>query len=177
MFKKLIAILAITSLVSVSAAVPQQSLTRAMNDFNYAVSVEWNQIDTDFYDQAVTKLQKEVAKLTNAGMSNKEVIEQFLSTFKSNQAKAEVQAILNTIKIGDMDEATMIDFIASRVQATRAEGASYMGRLGPGEIVLVIGFIIAISVGMYLHFSNTGNDGEDNGSGCKSLEKTIPECP
>ena len=145
MMKKLIAALAIFSLVSVSAAVPQQTLTQAINEFNFAVTVEWNQVDSDFYNKAVKKFRVQVIALTKAGMTNEQVI---TGVLKNTKITNEIKSLLNIVNAEEMTKREAVNFVLGQVSTNHNTGASFAGRRRRNRIIagILVGIIITIII-------------------------------
>ena len=172
MLKKLIALFAVFSLVTVSASVPVSNLKQAVDDFNFAVTVEWDQQDTRFYNQAVDDFKRSVESLSEEGMTNDQIINGILLSVKNKKQAAELQRMVGLLRSEDMTKSEVADFIAQKVRLTQDEGASYQGgRHGGGlKMLLVIGILVGISIYLINEHDNDDDDshhgGGHGGDGC-----------
>lgn len=157
MLKRLIAITAIFSLVTVSAAVPQQNLARAIQEFNFAVTVEWNQIDSKFYNKSVAKFRQEIKDLSAQGMSNEAIIAGVLKNLKNETIAADIKSLLAVVDSEKMNQDEALNFVVDQVRTTSVTGASFNGRR---RKLVMAGLLVGLAIALILVFCN--DDDEDD---------------
>lgn len=167
MLKKLIATLATFSLISVSATLPVNNLQRAIDEFNFAVTVDWDQQDLTFYNKAVNDFKRSIEDLSKEGMTNDEIIRGVIDSVKNKKQAAELQRMVGLLRSNDMTKSEVINFIAQKVRLTQGEGASYQGgRDGHGmKMLLVIGILVGISIYLVRDHDEDG-ESDHGGNGC-----------
>ena len=144
MIKKIFALFAIFSFLTVSAAVPQQNLKNAVNNFNYALTVEWDQKDTGFYDQTVKNFKDTILKFSKDGMTNKEIITSVLSSIKDRRLAQDVLQQIEIINTEEMTAEETIEFVSDKISATQTEGSQFIGRTTFVKHLLILGIVAAI---------------------------------
>lgn len=117
-----------------------QELEATMNDYQYALSVEWNQKDQAFYDAKTQEFFSKIDRLIKEeGLTQEEIIA-FASTKSKN--KALVDAI--KLKASLFKNASAEDLSALVAQASKemyAKGASWNGEV----IMPVLGVLVVVA--------------------------------
>lgn len=161
MIKKLITVLAIFSLITVSASVPQQNIKNAINDFNFSITVEWDQKDMIFYEAAVAKFQAELIALSKAGMNNKEIVESVLKNIQNKKVTDDLKNILTVIDVEKMSPIEAVEFARHHVQTSQIEGANFIGRRVSRKGLLIIAVVIALTTALIITAVNLHNEREE----------------
>lgn len=143
MLKKLIALPMILALFIVeSHAVTQNGLKAAFDNLNYALTVEWNQTDKDFYSAQMDKFSSELTKLQDAGMTNQELVNFAVSQMKDQGVAKDVETALNMVQINKMSKSEAQRYVTDVMNKSYNQGASWNGGVG-GAILLIL--IIAVA--------------------------------
>lgn len=139
MFRKLISVFLIFSVLSFSAqAGPQAGLKEAFDDLNYALTVEWDQVDPAFYQAQTQKFYLELKSLRNDGLSDNDLLAFVKSKITDQEQLAEIENVLNLINTQKMSHAEATELILSLNLSQK--GASWNGVIyvlgGVGVLVM-----------------------------------------
>lgn len=123
-----------------------QELEKALDDYHYALSVEWDQQDQAFYDAQTKDFYSKMASLIQSGLSQEEVLT--VIGKKVNNPKL-VEAL--KLKAALMSKATSAEELAKMVKESTSDmysqGASWNGQaIVPVVIGLLVVGVIAYSV-------------------------------
>lgn len=123
-----------------------QELEKALDDYHYALSVEWDQQDQAFYDAQTKDFYSKLASLIKAGLSQEEVLT--VIGKKVNNPKL-VEAL--KLKAALMSKASSAEELAKMVKESTSDmysqGASWNGQaIVPVVIGLLVVGVIAYSV-------------------------------
>lgn len=120
--KFIIALLLIPQLALASVA---PTLKEVMDDFNYSVTVEWDQQDQKFLEEKTQKLNHDIQVLIENGLTKEEIVE--------------VSGLdMNVEAIDFKNPAEVANYV--RTHQTAAKGASWNGD------VLAIGVVVGLAV-------------------------------
>lgn len=125
------------------------ALERAMDDYHYSLSVEWDQQDQNFYD---VKTKEFFSKLETLIKSEGLTKEQIMSLVGK---KANGQEVVNALqlKLSLLEHGSSAEDLASMVQDASkdfyAQGASWNGRV---VFPVVIGLLVAAVIGYTIWF-------------------------
>lgn len=156
MFKKMMSLMLVCALFTVSAqATTQNGLKAAFDELNYALTVEWDQQNKDFYVEQMKTFKKKVNELQAQGLSNKEMIEFAKSQVKNKKLAAELDTAFSMISINRMDGEKASEYLVDLVKKSYSTGASWNSDagllIGVGLLLVVIGVAVAaggsVSVG------------------------------
>jgi hypothetical protein len=109
-------------------------LKQAIDEYYYAITVEWNQKDEEFLEQQNEVLNTKISLLMKDGISIEDLKEAFPS-LNINKIEHDL------LQVNTKDQSSINEFI-KKTQAEYKKGASWNGE--------VIGAGIAIAVGIYL---------------------------
>jgi hypothetical protein len=141
MFKRIsVLLVAMLIFTTNSFAASQSGLKEAFNEFNYSVSVEWDQKDKAFYDQQVKKLQAEMQVQQANGVTNADLVQFVISESKNESLKKDLSLVLLQMKINQMSQAEALAIVKDKLNKTYAEGASWSGR---GDQI-IIGLVVVL---------------------------------
>lgn len=139
MFRKFISLFLILSVFSFSAqAGTQAGLKEAFDELNYALTVEWDQQDSAFYEAQTEKFYHELKSLRDEGLSDADLLAFVKSNISNQEQLAEVENVLNIINTQKMSHAEAAELIVSLNLSQK--GASWNGVIyvlgGVGVLVL-----------------------------------------
>lgn len=144
MFKKLFAFSMIFCFLVVNAnAVTNNNLKAAFDELNYALSVDWDQKDQDFYKSQMDKFNSTLSALQAQGMTNQEMIDFTLSQLKDAKAQKDLQTALTMVQINRMGAKEAQKYVTDVMNKSYSRGASWGGEVIVGAIVLVL--IVAVA--------------------------------
>jgi hypothetical protein len=115
----------------------------AIENFEYARSVEWDQKDQDELKRIYGELEANMAQLSSQGFGKKDLID-----YLSKEAKiSEIQKLLIVQKIEMLDfstltQAQLIDVYQSIIGATSHHGASWAGSIDLEVVAEVAAYVV-----------------------------------
>lgn len=148
----------------VGASTNAETLRAAMDDFNFAVNVEWDQKDQAFYDAQIVRFQEALNVLSAQGMTQKEMLTEAQALVKDSRTAAELQKTLQLIEANNLSSTETKKLVMEMIAQSQSRGANWSGdfayAVGPlVALVLVIALVVGASGG-----SSCGGEGQ-------------PECP
>lgn len=144
MFKKLTAFAMIFCFLIVNAhATTNNGLKAAFDELNYALTVEWDQKDQEFYKSQMEKFNSTLNSLQKSGMSNQEMIDFTLSQLKDENMKKDLKTALMMVQINQMNQKEAQKYVTDVMNNSYSRGASWGGEIIVGAIVLVL--IVAVA--------------------------------
>lgn len=148
MFNKIITFVLAFSIFTVSAmANTHDGLKAAFDEFNYAVTVEWDQKDMSFLEAKKFELTQEITALENQGMTRHELITFVKSQLKDANLVQSLDSVLEAVSLNKMTPQDAQDFMIQAMSKTPATGANWNGViiLTPiGLLILVLVIIIVV---------------------------------
>lgn len=144
MFKKLTAFAMIFCFLIVNVhATTNNGLKAAFDELNYALTVEWDQKDQEFYKSQMEKFNSTLNSLQKSGMSNQEMIDFTLSQLKDENMKKDLKTALMMVQINQMNQKEAQKYVTDMMNKSYSRGASWGGEIIVGAIVLVL--IVAVA--------------------------------
>jgi hypothetical protein len=150
-------ILALAFMTTASAShIGAHAIKATLDEFNFAITVEWDQKDQSFYQAQVAKLQRELSDLRDQGVTNAEIIDVAVSTVKDQKLAQEMKAILNVVEVNKLSAEQAQSMVLEAAKKSSAQGASWSG-----DAWLWIGPIIAVAliIAVFSGGSSSGNSG------------------
>lgn len=144
MFKKFFAFSMIFCFLIVNAnATTNNGLKAAFDDLNYALTVDWDQNDQNFYKSQMEKFNTTLNSLQKQGLTNQQMIDFTLSQLKNENMKKDLQTALTMVQINRMSEKEAQKYVTDVMNKSYSQGASWGGEVIVGAIVLVL--IVAVA--------------------------------
>ncbi len=147
MFTRLMTLVLAFSLFSMSAmATTQDGLKTAFDEFNYSVTVEWDQKDPSFFEAKKLELSQAIASLEAEGMTREELITFTKSQIKDASVLKDLNTALEAVSQNTMTSAQAQEFMMKSIKAT--QGASWDGAviiLTPIGVVILLLIIIIVA--------------------------------
>ena len=129
-----------------------QELERHMDDYTYALSVEWDQKDQAFYEAQTKNFFEKMSKLINEqGLSNAEVLKMVEAKTKNKAALEALKLKLSVLSKGASTE-ELVKIVKDSSKDLYSQGASWNG-----EVVfsVVIGLVIVGALAYSIWWSAT----------------------
>jgi hypothetical protein len=146
--KNLFTLFLTLSLFSTSAMANGTSgLAAAYDDFNYAITIEWDQSNQAFYQLQKDTLTNHIAELQNNGLTKAEMFDFVISRIKNKKTAAEVTQLFQLIDTDQLSESQTIEMIDSIQNSAYESGASWSGRttlVSVGALVLIGVVVLAV---------------------------------
>lgn len=138
----------VCALFTVSAqATSTNGLKAAFDELNYALTVEWDQENKDFYVEQMKKFRGKVEKLQAMGLSNKELIEFAKSEVKNKKIAAELETAFTMISLNKMSAEESSEYLVNIIKNGYSTGASWNSDagllIGVGLLLVVVGIAVA----------------------------------
>lgn len=144
MFRKLVMLSMVFCLFIVQAnAATHNSLKSAFDELNYALTVEWDQTDRNFYESQMNKFSATLETLQANGMTNAELVDFAVSQLKDEGAQKDLRTALSMVKINNMTQSEAKRYVTDVMNKSYNRGASWGGEVVVGVVVFVL--IIAIA--------------------------------
>ncbi|MBA2405895.1 MAG: hypothetical protein H0V66_14050 [Bdellovibrionales bacterium] len=148
MFKRIITLVIALSIFSVSAmANTHDGLKAAFDEFNYSVTVEWDQKDPAFLEAKKLELTQTISALEAQGMTRLELITFVKSQIKDASIIKNLDAVLEAVSLNQMSAQDAQNIMIQAMENSPATGANWHGAiyLTPvGLLVLVLVIIIVV---------------------------------
>ena len=148
MFLKILTFVLACSIFSASAmSNTKHGLKTAFDEFNYAITVEWDQKDPAFLEARKLELMQSISALEAEGMTRLELIEFAKSQLKDAALIKNLDSVLEAISLNKMTTEEAQNFMIRAIGNSQSQGANWNGViiLTPvGLLILVL--IIAVVV-------------------------------
>lgn len=152
MFSRLMSFMLCCAIFTVSAqATSQNGLKAAFDELNYALTVEWDQNNKDFYMEQMKTFKNKVSELQALGLSNKELIEFAKSEVKDKKLAAELDTAFSMISLNRMKGEQASEYLVNIIKKGYSTGASWNSDaaiwIGVGLLLVVVGIAVAAGGG------------------------------
>lgn len=129
-----------------------QELSGAFDEYQYALTVEWDQKDKSFQEAQTKAFFQKLSLLMSEGLTQKEVLAMAESKMANKEALAALQAKLTVLNRFESPE-ELAKFLSQNSKEFYAKGASWNGSVDPMTALIVIG--VAALIGYAIWFSVT----------------------
>lgn len=130
MFKKLIAMMMVVSIFTVSAhATTQNGLKAAFDELNYSLNVEWDQKDKEFYSREMKKFTETLLGFQSKGLTNAQLVEFVKSEVKNEKVSRDLETAFNMIAINKMSSEEASKYMVETMKKSYSAGASWNGEV------------------------------------------------
>ena len=169
MFKRLSTLLLAFAFVTTASAstVGAHSIKAAIDEFNFAVTVEWDQQDQAFYQAQMKKFLANLNTLCAQGATTAEIIDVAVSTIKNEKLALEMKSILELIEVEKLSVEEAQAMLLEATKNSSSTGASWSSDawvwIGP---VLGIAVLLALLSGGSSNGSTTTDPGTNPGYTC-----------
>lgn len=129
-----------------------QQFERALDEYHYALSVEWDQKDIKFQEQKTDEFFKEMQNLMSAGGLTPEEITSVLEKKMNNKAAVEAMKLKLSLMGGIRSPEEFSKIVRESSSEFYNRGASWNGRV---IIPVAVVFVIVAAVGFAVWWSGT----------------------
>jgi hypothetical protein len=145
--KKIFALMMVLSIFTVNAhAVSQGGLKAAYDELNYALTVEWDQQDKEFYNAQMKSFMSTIRELQAKGLTNAQLVEFAKSEVKDARVAKDLETAFNMISINKMTGEEASKYMMETMKRSYSSGASWNGDV---LIYAAVGLLlIAVAVGV-----------------------------
>lgn len=148
MLSKLISFFLILVTITVHAnASAHNGIKAAFDELHYALSVDWDQKDPDFYNTQSEKFRQELKKLQDQGVSQQEILNILLSEVQDKKLVRDIETTFSLISINALQPDEAEAQIKNLIDRTYKKGASWSGSsviLGMALTVAIVAVVVLI---------------------------------
>lgn len=128
---------------SLFAATSQKGLKQIIDEFHYAVSVEWDQEDREFL---ALKKEEMIAAIQKSGLNTDNIIAEISTLLKKNSSKEAFASMVEQYELGLLKEKEVIEQIRNIVIADYANGASWAPPTGRDVLMFMAPIVIFAAI-------------------------------
>lgn len=145
--KKLTALLLLLclSLNTFAASGSIQELSNAIDDYQYAMTVEWDQKDKAFQDTQMKILSEKVSALVAQGMSEEEILALFEAKM-GNKINLSALKLKVSLMPKSMGPKQIMDAVMKNPEDFYSRGASWNGSIFQDETFLILAGVAAVLI-------------------------------
>lgn len=144
MLKKISIMMLSFILLSVQAnAGTNNSLSQAIEELNYSLTVEWDQKDQKFYDKKMKDFASTIAELQESGLTNQQLVDHVIAQIKNKNLAKDVETTFNMIQLNKMSPLEARNTMKELMDHSYNQGASWTG--GVAEGIVVVAFLGAVA--------------------------------
>lgn len=119
---------------SVVASAHAHDFKAAVDEFNFKISVLWDQEDKAFYLDAVKEFESKLNELKSSGLTNEDAFEVIAANLNNEQAKKEMLEFMQTISQQDLTEGELVNLIKDYSVSLQSTGANFNGSESIGNV-------------------------------------------
>lgn len=146
----------------------QSGLKAAFDEMNYALTVEWDQKDKDFYTEQMKTFMNKLRELQAKGLTNEQLMEFAKSEVKDAKVAKDLETAFNMISLNKLSAEDASKFMVDTMKRSYNVGASYQG--SAVYILAAVG-VLFIAAAIVL-----GATGTFSGSYCSDVYVCDTEC-
>lgn len=135
------------SLNSFAATGTVQELSRAMDEFEYSMNVEWDQKDKNFQLKEMNKFLARTQELLDGGLSKEEIQAHMSKRTKRTKASEALELKMKLSNVTTAKE--LVDFMSQNSKGMYSQGASWNGGVDLTTVGLIAGTVLLIAVLLY----------------------------
>ncbi len=161
MIRKLITLMMVLSIFTVQAhASTHNGLKAAVDEMTFALTVEWDQKDPEFYEATMNVFRLRVAELQRQGLTHTQLLDLAKAQVKDARFARDLDTAFSVITVNRLSEEEAMNHVLATMKRSYGKGANWTG---DPTIALLIGFVIvAVIAGLIL--ANIGGKKEDKPS-------------
>lgn len=140
MFSFLLLISTTVEAASISA------LKAIVDEFNYAVTVEWDQQDKKFYEMEVQKFKQALRELENNGLTREEMAEFLVIEMNDERLAQEIRSSMALVDNNKLEAELAHRQLIENIKQTYEQGASWRGEY---TITIIGGALLVVSLAIF----------------------------
>ncbi|HXH76590.1 MAG TPA: hypothetical protein VNJ08_16580 [Bacteriovoracaceae bacterium] len=181
MFKKLITLIMVFTITTVSAqASTQAGLKAAFDELNYSLTVEWDQKDQTVYQAQMKGFQATLNTLKAEGLTNAQLIAFVKTEVKNEKVARDLETAFNMIQINKMSTTEASNYMVETMQKSYNTGASWSGAgsvvVGVVVIAIIVGVLVASGAASAIANTECGYSNYHCGTSCDGLNCDANYC-
>ena len=166
-FKKMMTIFMVFAIFAVQAhASTHDGLKAAFDEMNFAVTVEWDQKDKNFYEAQLKKFTTTVRELQKKGLTNAEMIAFAKSHVKDAKVAKDLDTAFSMITINKMNSEEASKYVIDSMKSAYSSGASWTG----SGVLYVAAALLLVALAVGVANGNVSGGGYGNGGGGYCVE-------
>ena len=118
-------LLAFSLLSGQAMATSNNGLKAAFDDLNYALEVEWDQVDANFHKAQTDLFEDRIRQLHKQGLTNSEMMDFALSEIKDQKVRLEVSELFMLVNANKLSEVRALEIVQSLRENSSASGANW----------------------------------------------------
>lgn len=164
MLSKILTVFLIFAFVGqVSASPEKNALKNLFDEYNYSLTVEWDQKDKEFYRRETSLLIERIKELQNQGLTNSELINQAVLSINDEKVSNEIKSLIGLLDSNKLSFEETTSLIKKAMNNSQQSGASW--NEDTAAKIWVSFLIVAISTAIILTIINSdGSDEPDDSS-------------
>jgi hypothetical protein len=143
MFKRLMTIMLVCSVLASQAMARPQELRQAFNELNYALNVEWDQVDQDFYAASTNQFMAAIQQLA---LTPEQLIEFIQSEITDQRLALDVSTALHVIDLKKFSPAEAAEYMQRTLESNLQTGASWHGSATVRVMKALVVYAVAVVV-------------------------------
>ncbi len=145
-----------------TASFASTGVKEAVQDLNYALNVEWDQKDANFYSSQMNLFRERLQSLNLKGHSKKTLIAEALSAAPSSAFKANLEMNLAQVNLDQMSDSEIQNLLVKIANNSSAKGASWNGSAAMVmPALIVIGLLVLVVLAVNADKNSTAGEGTD----------------
>jgi len=161
--KKFVTIMMVFAIFAVQAnATAHEGLRAAFDEMNFAITVEWDQKDKNFYEAQLKKFTTTVRELQKKGLTNAEMIEFAKSHVKDAKVAKDLDTAFSMITINKMNSEEASKYVIDSMKRAYSSGASWTG----SGVLYVAAALLLVALAVGVANGNVSGGGNGGGGYC-----------
>lgn len=150
MLKKILMTLLTLVIFCQQTAFAGSGLSEAIDELQYALTVEWDQKDQKFYEESIQKFQNKLTVLEAQGQDRTQMFEEVMSKIKNETLKKDMRLMSSLLVTKIMSEKEAVKFVQESMKKSYSQGASWSSEvwLSIGVSVVVVAFLTFWVIGV-----------------------------
>jgi hypothetical protein len=171
LFKKIISFTLLFSLfISSSQAGTLTGLKSAADEFQYALTVEWDQKDKAFYNEQAEKFLSKIEGLREQGLTTEQFNAFMVSEVKDKDLAKSLETSLMMVKLQNLSSSESSELVFQTLSRHYSKGSSWNGS------VVITGILIASLIGLAIYGLSQIPSCADKGNCSDSRSPMGPSC-
>ena len=129
------------------------TLDQAIQNLQFALTVEWDQKDSNFRNEVMKQFQIEVTKLEKSGMTREQILTELKTKVLDSRTAADLDKVIQLSKDQKVSKEEIRKIVTSNIERSQRTGASWQGDSAGTVIAAVV--IVAIVVLIIVAASNS----------------------
>ena len=133
----------------------QSGIKAALDEFNYMLSVEWDQFDSDFYHAQVANLQHKVRQFRRNGFLARELWQASIELYAQPHYSQDLQRLFTQLERGELTSAVAWELIQEITSWNTIQGAQWLAggqtMKSTGLYFVLLGLVLPMDESSTMH--------------------------